>query len=470
MLRAVQAAADGSPAATQLVRMQGLANAHVASQGHSVVQLVKSPDKRKQTDIEIDALKERLIQIFGQLTAKGNDWKNKWGEQAEEASREKANSILRGEKGDSTEVMIAKKLWAQLSTEEKIDIVTQVGSTGFRLAQEALSQVEFGGGGNSGGRSETRREKQPAPRKQERGKDEGSSSAYGSAVLSALEQVTSDDLEAAYKVMKKKNELQKRLDEARDQIVGKVGNVGRGVGEFTGELYDEHQFAEMIGALTPELNGAIGKFSALRDEIEQNEDSARYAQTLEAIQVVLHQHKLPMLAFVAQGQIAPEQRLRFPDDCRVVVSLLGMLSHGGMVERGGAAFFGAVRGLKTGLGFEASDQGRTSEVAVAQERAASALKRLVRQDWSKATGWFFQTVPSGVGKLRKLDAGMDAAKYLGAAKEEAEGFGAGGDNRNKQITQPVYTALAGIEPENKEKLERSRSVFAKAENDLLAKT
>ncbi|WP_422356118.1 hypothetical protein [Roseivirga pacifica] len=408
---------------------------------HHIIQRVNNESLRDTTDPAISALKVRTVLILEQLKQGGEDWKGKWGEKAKKKAREKTQQILNNEKGESIESQVVKKIWAQLSTEEKIQVCTEAAKTAGKAVTTLLGELSLPQSSSSSSKKKSKPKKSSS-----------SDNIVGDALLSGMEGISnlsSNDLKTMYKALKKKREFDKKVEEIKDEITDKVGLGSERAGEFVGEMRDEHDFEKLINELLPEFDAASKKFRALKKTIEDNDDNSRYTDEIAVLHNALEHILGPRIAFIYNGQINAKARLDYPKLCEHHIKEINSASR----DNGMLSFLKANNGNKG-----------DSSVPIAQEKAASALKRVVHKSWSKVT--YFWSTPSGVTKLRKIGRGMEASDYLTTAKALAKGFGDGGSNRDQKVTQPFYTALADVNVTNKSSLNTATEAFKTAESGL----
>jgi uncharacterized protein DUF4157 len=403
-----------------------------------IVQRVKNEGLRAVTDPQIDALKQRTILILQQLNTKAQSWANTWGEDAEKAVRKKVKGVLNGEKGESMESMVAKKIWENLTAEEKLRVCVESIGVAGRVVGTLITEAVSG----------EKSKEEEAPRERERSEGSGIGGYVLTGVADSLSALTGDDIAAMYRVMKRKGEIMAKVDEAKKEIEDALGNVAEGAGRSVGEIRDEHAFEKLIAELQPEFSGAIAKFQELRSTILTNGDKERYNDELAGLQDALVARSGPWAAMKFAGLINAEARLAYPALCQKHIEEINSARRftldpvkpdAGFLEKAAALVLGGVRAPAI-----------TDQSAVEKENTASALKRLVNKDWSRVTKYW--SVPTGVKKLRAIDRGMDADKYLAKVKTEAAKFGAAGSNRDEHTTIPLYAALTALDPANAQSL------------------
>ncbi len=431
---------------------------------------------RAQTDTQMDGLKARTKLILAQLNAKGANWKATWGEQAESGAKGKAKAILNNEKGESTETMIVKKIWSELTPEEKLDVISNVASAGFQALKTAIDVAPDRG---------KKAASEPAPKKA-REEDETSSGAgrqVASAVAHGLGQMTSDDFEAALRFLHEKRKFEKKIAKTKAQIEGVAGDAGRAVGEAVGDARDDYDFGKLIKAMKPEFLAARGKLHELEKAIADNTDVLRYDEELDALGWALDGLIGGPSEPFRLGDLSAEARLTYPERCAEAIQNINDATRqlftgdstadgaapSGLLARGWA--LGAeVVGKAAGRAQDATGVGKSdaAKVAVAQEQTASALKFLVRQDWSAVTSW--GSTPKGVKAIRGIDRGMDAKPYLTDAKEKAVARGPSGSGRDAEVTQPFYVALQQLNIDDVGALKTAAAALVGIEAALKKKT
>lgn len=395
----------------------------------SALQLATDIEK-KEADIKVDALKARSVLILEQLKKKGEDWKKQWGDKAKQTAKKKTKDKLNGKKGKSLQAQITEKLWNELSAEEKARVFwegTKGAVSGFSLVAEQLLSES----------GQSNQKEQPSERV---------SPSQVSKALGTLSELSADDIEATYEVIKKLKEANDRIENIKKEIVNIAGKAGGGIGRFVGEVYDEHQFEKLITSLTDEFQGAKEKYIQVKAFIDSKSFDARYEEELTYLSQALFHLRGPGAAVRHGGQISAEARLEYPELCDIAISNIKGSSRkaDGIVE-GGLGLFNM--GLKlVGAKGDVGDSDE-SKLAVAQEHTASALKSIVRQDWGKVTKWV--STPSSVKKIIKIGAKTDAKDYLTQAKVIAIAAGNGGGNRNVAVTQALYDALKAMDVASK---------------------
>ena len=436
---APKGAAKPHPNAAQLVALQRVANTsanrHKPAPVNIALPLQRVDDGiRSEADVEMDALKARTTLMLDQLAAKAENWSAKWGDKAKKAAEDKVRKKLDGEKGESIEKQAVKKIWAQLTFEEKAEIVTESAKAALTVfgtvAREATLPPMPSSSDNG---------RKPRDRRQPR---EESRSSGGVNVLESLSALTKDDAEMAYEFLKAYRKTRKHIEEAKDKIVETAGLVGKATGEMVGTFRDEHEFENLIKAHHDEFRGAFDAFIALEQKVTSNGDKARYQDELDMLHNALRFPGGPRVAFTYGGGIIEAKRLAFPAECRKAASDINAVwrTYSGMekvAKNLNKLRFGGVDSLN-------------SQVAVNQEKAASAIRAIARQSWKKVTKVW--STPGGVGKIRKLDETKSGAAYLADAKAKAAAAGAPGKYRDTEVTQPFYTAVAGVSIDNVQSL------------------
>ncbi len=403
------------------------------------VQRVRDRGLRDTTDVEMDALKERTALIFGQLSAEATNWSAKWGERAKEAAEEQVRKKINREKGESIEKQAIKKLWDQLEPEEKREIVWEATKAAVTLFGTVVSETSLPSRSGSSRESSSTGFSLPSFGSRRSPKESSSSdSGFGSAVITAvssLGDLTTEDAKRAYEFFKAYRKTRNKIEEFKQEVITTAGKVGEEAGAFAGTLRDEHEFEKLIKAHAGEFKGARSAYKALRRSIEENEDAKRYQEELDMLHNAFDWLTGPQLAFMLNGNIVAVKRLEYPKLCADTRSDIkaSSRSYDGLIETG----------LKTAnkLRYGGSDSAE-SQLAVAQEKAASAIRRIARQSWKKVTTW--GSVPTGVNKIRKLKDDTDGRTYLGLAKAKAQATGRGGSNRDAEVTQPFYDAVKGM--------------------------
>src|SRR5204863_4025219 len=106
------------------------------------------------------------------------------------------------------------------------------------------------------------------------------------------------------------------LNDVKSQILEELGKIGQGLGEFAGELRNEHEFGELIAEFTQNYEGAVKKYYALEAKISANDDSARYKEEMDTLRQVLEDPRGIYVAVISNGEMKPEYRMAFPELCR----------------------------------------------------------------------------------------------------------------------------------------------------------
>ena len=437
------------PNSAQLATLQRVANGTARKLSPvTAIPLQRVDDGiRAEADVEMDALKARTVLMLNQLAAKTENWSTRWGAQAKKAAEDKVRKKLDGEKGESIEKQAVKKIWAQLTFEEKAEIVTQAAKGAITVFGTLAREVSLPDMPSSGGSGSNRK---PRARRQER--DESRSSG-GVNVLESLNALTKEDAETAYEFLKAYRKTRKHIEEAKDKIVETAGLVGKEAGELAGTFRDEHEFEKLIKAHKDEFRGAFNAFIALEKKVERNGDMPRYQDELDMLHNALRFPSGPRVAFTFNGEIIESKRLAYPAECRQAADDINKVwrTYSGVekiAKNANKLRFGGVDSLN-------------SQVAVNQEKAASAIRAIARQSWKKVTKGLW-SAPTGIRKIRDLDETKAGSGYLADAKAKAAAVGTPGSNRDTEVTQPFYTAVAGVSVDNVESL----NAMTRKVNDL----
>ena len=425
------AAAASSAGVAQLQRLAGLAEA--AAPVRTVVQREPDIAIRQETDVAVDALKTRTSLILQQLVVRGQDWTTKWGDKAEGVAREKTEQVVVGEEPEPLEKQIARRLWNELTLAQKAEVITEAGGA----AAEALASEMSGASAPStsrggGGRSRFGFGRSGGSSRRGNG-GEGTSSGVSSAVADILGQVTMDDIELAYEVMKAKRKYNEMVGEAKAAIVDAAGTAGRKVGALAGEFRDEGAFEKLIAEMSPDFSGAGAEFDELKTRIKKNGDDARYHDEMVTLGNALRALDVdcPAMGFLLNGKLKAELRIKFPDVCAEALQEIKGAKRDVIYKR----FLGVpIPSLAAG------EARADSTVAVLREKTAAALKQLVRAKWpaTRLTG----PKSSLVRALRRLDTGLPAEAYLASAR-------AASDHRDKKEAASIRTlrtALQTLDP------------------------
>jgi hypothetical protein len=410
-----------------------------------VAQLVKDKNKQPEIDQRMDDLKNEAITILTAMKELGEDWELKYGAKG----KEKGGKILSGEKTDyKAEIRRAalKELWANLSLEEKFEMV-KVGAT---LGAKGLGLVGKGGSElvralpSSGRKDKEKVEKEPEEPKPEEDKEPS---------VSWLSNLSQEDMEALYEVYKLRKRALEKIAKIKAQIEEGAGEIGESIGIEIGQLRDEADFNTRMKALKFKFLTARKRFEFLEAAITENQDMIRYQSEIDALHYGL-MNAIFGPAKVYQGRdLSKVERKQHPDLCQDAIA--NIKSSGPLVRGGVGGFFESGLGLLGGIVESSKEKERKK--GEAQSALAIELQRVLGLSWSNLTSWGW--TPTGVKSIRtELPKQGTPLKKLEKAIELAKVAAVAESGDRKPETQIFYAALANLKINDTQSLKLTQTI------------
>lgn len=411
----------------------------------ALVQRVEDEALREGHNGRMNALKGRVINILTVLKEAGQNWEEQYGEKGKRKAEQTVQDKLSGKESDTLGELrkkALKKIWQEMTLEQKAELVRQAG----RLGVEAASHIRLPSLPTVEPSPSSGSKREPTTDRQERG---------GSSALTVLGSLNAEDVRGMWEAYGQIRELEKKKAEAEQWIVEKAGKLGKEGGAFFGGLRDDWEFSNRATAYHKHFFKARDQYDGLVEAIKSNDDEGWYGNELAALNFALHSLNGPMMAFLG---INDEARKQYPAVCATAIEAIGDSKRGtgfgGFVARVGSA-------LSSGLSKVEQALGLAGPLKNAQKRLVAKIGEVAAKDWGSKT-FGFGKKPKGVDEIRKaLALGSDTPDKLEYAISEAKVRAGKTSLFRSKLTTGFYDAIREVDAVDQDSIEAAhRSIVA----------